>query len=364
MQPFVSILIPAYNAQEWISDSIRSAIAQTWDRKEIIVVDDGSSDNTWSVARQFESKYLKVVAQDNQGVAAARNTALSLCQGNYIQYLDADDLLAPDKISRQMAAVGPSASRRTLLSASWGTFFYRYYRAKFTPTALWCDLSPLEWLIRRFEHGVYFQTGAWLVSRELTEAAGPWNAGLRVDDDGEYFARVVLASDRVQFVPAARIYYRNSGSGSVGYIGHSDAKRDSLWRSMRLHISYVRSLEDNERVRAACLRYLQRNMTVFYPERVDIVREAQELAQQLGGQLAPPQLDWTLPIIGRTEAPYSWIKCLFGWRLAKRARLAIPKHIWSAVRLWDKILFRIQNDQRDAFWKQCPMIGYQVSSRA
>src|SRR5215472_8541766 len=219
MKPLVSILVPAYNAEEWISDSIRSAIAQTWDRKEIIVVDDGSSDNTLSIARQFESEYLKVVVQTNRGAAAARNTALSLCQGDYIQYLDADDLLASDKISRQIEAVRHCGSRRTLLSGSWGTFFYRYYRTKFFPTTLWCDLSPLEWLLRKFEEGVYVQPGAWLVSRELTEAAGPWNPGLRVDNDGEYFARVVLASDRVAFVPGATVHYRNTGSGSVGYIG-------------------------------------------------------------------------------------------------------------------------------------------------
>lgn len=350
MPLLVSIVMPAYNAEETISESIRSAIAQAWDQKEIIVVDDGSSDNTLSIARRFESKCLKVVVQENQGVAAARNTALSLCQGDYIQYLDADDLLAPDKISSQMAVLGPSASRRTLLSSSWGTFFYRYYRAKFTPTALWCDLSPLEWLMRKFEHNVYFQTSAWLVSRELTAAAGPWNARLRVDNDGEYFARVVLASDCVQFVPAAKVYYRNSGPGSVGYVGNSDVKRDSLWLSIQLHIRYIRSLEDSERVRAACVQYLQRYLSIFFPERPDIVKQAEELTRQLGGQLGPPTLYWTLPMIGQTEVPYSWIKSLFGFRLAKRARLALPLRIWSAVRMWDKMLFRIQSRPRNAFW--------------
>src|SRR5271154_3546532 len=106
MKPLVSILIPAYNAETWISDSLRSAIAQTWERKEIIVVDDGSTDQTLTVARQFESDQLKVVTQKNQGAAATRNSAFSLCRGDYIQYLDADDLMAPDKIVRQMDALG------------------------------------------------------------------------------------------------------------------------------------------------------------------------------------------------------------------------------------------------------------------
>ena len=101
MKPLVSILIPAFDAQEWIADTIKSAVGQTWPRKEIIVVDDGSRDQTLSIARQFASKEVSVVTQANQGAAAARNHAFSICQGDYIQWLDADDLLAPDKIERR-----------------------------------------------------------------------------------------------------------------------------------------------------------------------------------------------------------------------------------------------------------------------
>src|SRR5262249_13271987 len=102
IKPLVSILIPAFNAQEWIADTIRSALAQTWPKKEIIVVDDGSRDQTLSIAKQFVSKEVSVVAKGNEGAAATRNKAYSLSQGDYIQWLDADDLLAPDKIERQL----------------------------------------------------------------------------------------------------------------------------------------------------------------------------------------------------------------------------------------------------------------------
>jgi glycosyltransferase involved in cell wall biosynthesis len=104
MKPLVSILIPAYNAETWIADTIKSAIAQTWVDKEIIVVDDGSTDQTLAVARQFASKEVAVVTQQNQGASAARNHALSLSQGDYIQWMDADDLLSPDKVEKQMGA--------------------------------------------------------------------------------------------------------------------------------------------------------------------------------------------------------------------------------------------------------------------
>src|SRR5713101_6428833 len=102
VKPLVSILIPAYNAQSWIGETLQSAISQTWDRKEIIVVDDGSKDDTLAIARQFESCGVRVVTQKNQGAAAARNKAFSLSQGDFIQWLDADDLLASDKITKQL----------------------------------------------------------------------------------------------------------------------------------------------------------------------------------------------------------------------------------------------------------------------
>src|SRR5271168_1727479 len=112
MKPLVSILIPAYNAEAWISDSLRSAIAQTWERKEIIVVDDGSKDRTLSVARQFESSQVKVVTQQNQGAAATRNNAFALSEGDYVQWLDADDLMSPEKTAKQMEVAEQVSHKR------------------------------------------------------------------------------------------------------------------------------------------------------------------------------------------------------------------------------------------------------------
>src|ERR1019366_5532971 len=170
--------------------------------------------------------------------AAARNKAFSRSQGDYIQWLDADDLLAPDKIARQIEALAQTPNKQTLLSGSWGRFMYRYNRTKFVPTALWCDLSSVEWLLRKMEQNIYMQTASWLVSRELSEAAGPWDTRLLSDDDGEYFCRVLLASDSVRFVPEARVYYRSFGYDSLSYIGRSDARIEAHWISMQLHIGY------------------------------------------------------------------------------------------------------------------------------
>ena len=79
------------------------------------------------------------------------------------------------------------------------------------------------------------QTATWLVTRELTEAAGLWNTRLSLDDDGEYFARVALASDSIQFAPDAKVYYRISGTDSLSYVGWSDEKIESHGASLSHH---------------------------------------------------------------------------------------------------------------------------------
>jgi glycosyltransferase involved in cell wall biosynthesis len=331
MKPLVSILIPAYNAQQWIAETIESALQQTWSPKEIIVVDDGSTDQTLPVAQRFASKEVSVVTQQNQGAAAARNKAFALSQGDYIQWLDADDLLAPDKIARQMQAPDRCNSKRTLLSGAWGKFYYRKSRAKFRPTPLWCDLSPAEWLRRKMSQNCHMQTANWLVSRELTTAAGLWDTRLLGDDDGEYFCRVKLASDGIKFVPEARIYYRMTGNNRLSWIGQSNKKQEAQFLSMQLHISYLRSLEESERSRAACVNYLQKYMFDFHPERPDIVQQMQQLAATLGGRLELPRSSWK----------YALIQQVLGWPTAKWAQLILPQVKTSLMKSWDKTLFRL-----------------------
>jgi glycosyltransferase involved in cell wall biosynthesis len=329
----VSILIPAYNAQDWIADTLRSALAQTWEAKEIIVVDDGSTDHTLAIARRFESAGVRVFTQKNQGAAVARNAAFAHSRGDYIQWLDADDLLAPDKIEQQLRLLGPEADQHILLSGTYGRFQYRYYRAAFIPTRLWRDHTPIEWLLCKLSGNVFMQTGTWLVSRSLTEAAGPWNTELLGDDDGEYFCRVIRQSRQIRFAPSAKLYYRAPRIGTLSYVGRSRKKLDAHWKSMQLHISHIRQMEESERVRRACLTYLQSCLIYFYPERLDILREMEATAESLGGKLESPMLSWK----------YSWIRAVFGWQLAKRARSLAPQLKWQLVSSWDGMLFRVRN---------------------
>lgn len=335
MKPLVSILTPAYNAEPWIAETITSALRQTWPRKEIIVVDDGSTDRTLLVASKFSKDGVTVVSQKNSGASTARNHAYSLCHGDYIQWLDADDLLAPDKISRQVEFAETVRNPYKLLASEWGRFLYRTKSARFIPSPLWNDLSPLEWLLRKMTLNVWMQPGCWLVSRELSDAAGPWDERLSFDDDGEYFCRVLLKSQGVSFVPGAKAYYRATGPGSLSSVDYSSKKLESAWTSIQLHIQYLLGLEDSPRTRNAAVSFLQTWHYIFDPHRVDIIAEMQHLARTFGGAVD------CFPLVEGLRWKFAWMESIFGRRFAYWAQRKLPQFKHYMIRHWDRTLFQL-----------------------
>ena len=329
MPELVSILIPAYNAERWLAETIRSALAQTWSRTEIIVVDDGSRDATLTVANSFQSSRVKVVTQSNMGAPAARNRAFELAQGDYIQWLDADDLLDPAKIAAQMA-VARTVDPRVLLSGPFGMFYYRSWKAVFTRTSLWRDLNAIEYFLARFNDNVFFQTGVWLISRRLSEMAGPWTDYDSPDDDGEYFCRVAMNSAGLKFVEGARTYYRVGNYGALNK-ARSDRAQTALFASKVKCIKYLLSLENSERSRASCVQLLRDWLPEFYPQRPDLVAEAMRLAGELGGHLQEPAPKWKY-------APVDW---LGGRKAAMRANRILPRIRGNFVREWDHWMYRM-----------------------
>ncbi|MCL4760858.1 MAG: glycosyltransferase family 2 protein [Burkholderiales bacterium] len=328
--PLVSILIPAYNAAPWIAHTVASAVAQTWPRKEIIVVDDGSTDGTAEVADRCAPKTVQVVRKPNSGAAASRNFALSLCKGDYIQWLDADDLLSPRKVADQLAVPGALENRRLLLSSSWGYFAYRPARACFHPTALWSDLEPADWLFHKLGKNLHMQTATWLTSRELVDSAGLWDTRLLSDDDGEYFGRVLSNSQRVLFAPTARVYYRSVASHRLSFIGSSDRKMDAMLLSMKLHIQYALALEDTPRMREACLIYVRNWSQYFAPRRQDIMEQLTSMARELGGTFRRPPLRWK----------YAWMQPIVGRDLAWHAQTLLPHYRSRLACRWDLFMSR------------------------
>jgi glycosyltransferase involved in cell wall biosynthesis len=335
-QPLVSILIPAYNAERWIAQTVHSALNQTYTRTECVILDDGSTDDTWLIAQQLAAgkPNVKVVSQFNRGASAARNAAYKLAQGDYIQWLDADDLLSPNKIAQQVARLEDDF---TLLSCAWGRFFYCTNRAHFQPTPLWADLSQLDWLRIKMGQNHHMQPATWLVSRKISDLIGPWNEQLTFDDDGEYFARVLLAAEGgVKFVPqstGACVYYRNAGADTLSHV--TPKKLDSLYYSMLTHIEIVRSMDDGPETRDACLKYIS-TWSWFFEGQASYLSRLQDLAQMLGGELVPFQPGWK----------HRAVKAVAGSTVAHAMQTAVPKFKCEVNRVVDRLHYLTSAEAR------------------
>lgn len=314
MKKKISIIVPAFNAEKWIRYSIESAVNQTWPCKEIIIVDDGSRDSTLSIAKTYSAPNVKVIATENRGASCARNLGLSVAQGEYIQWLDADDLLSHDKISKQIERAEPGDRTSILLSGEWGKFYTNPNKAKFNPTSLWQDLDPVDWLTKKLHDNHWMAIETWLVSRKLTDNAGPWDEKLSLDDDGEYFNRVISNATSIKFITGSRSFCRRSNIGMSHDYGLNNHKLNSLAYSIFSSIRTIMKMQDSIKTRQACIAYLNRWAIYFYPERMDVFKHMQQIAIQLGGVIEKPKL----------RKKYQLLQKLFGVRVAKRIQFSLP----------------------------------------
>lgn len=304
MSALVSILIPCYNAAPWLRETLESAFAQTWPAVEVILVDDGSKDDSVAIARTFEGRGLKVITQPNAGAATARNAAWKASRGAWLQFLDADDLLAPDKIERQLAAAD---GVDLIYSGSWGRFTGSLATTEFRAEPLNRDGDPVEWILAKMEVNGMMHPAAWLTPRALAERAGCWDESLSLDDDGEFFNRVVLTSRGVRHCAEARSFYRSNLAGSL-----SRSKSEKAWASAyRSNLQTVRrllALEDSPRTRRASARVLQRFIYESYPKAAGPRREAAREIARLGGSDLRPEYG----------PKFKLVAGFLGWKAAKR----------------------------------------------
>lgn len=325
MKPLVSILIPCYNAEKWIVETLESALAQKWPNKEIIIVDDGSEDHSLAIAKGFETRGIKVISQKNKGASAARNRAFQEAQGDFIQYLDADDLLAPDKIERQVQLLHDQTSDY-LAAGEWARFYKTPSETIFIPQPLWADMSPIEWLVCAWEGHWMMHPAAWLIPRQIAEKAGSWNETLSLNDDGEYFCRVILASQEIRFCWGAKTYYRSGSSGSLSRIKSSVAWKSAL-SSLELGTNNLLARENSLRTRHACATTFQRFVYEVYPDMPDLQKNAEVKVEQLGGSKLKPFGGPMLQLLSR----------IVGWKQAKRIHIAYEYEYNKAYHLLNHI---------------------------
>lgn len=225
----ISVVIPCYNAASWISETLRSALAQDIPNLEVIVIDDGSTDGSGDiVARDFPS--VRLVRTINGGPSRARNLGTALAKGEFIQYLDADDLLAPGKLKIQLAALEASGAE-----VAYGDWQYLELQLDngFVPTRMICKTLSGDPEIALFTD-FWCPPAAYLFRSTIIARMSGWNERLPIIQDARFALDCALHGARFAYVSGVMAYYRVHGSDSVSRRNVDAFRRDCLLNALEV----------------------------------------------------------------------------------------------------------------------------------
>ncbi|MFH0964494.1 MAG: glycosyltransferase [Planctomycetota bacterium] len=256
-KPLVSVVMPCWNAERWMRESIECALAQTYANKEVILVDDGSTDRSLEIAKSFGDR-VRVEEEAHGGLSAARNRLTRLSRGEFIQYFDCDDLMDREKIERQVEVA--LAHPGCVVYGPW-----RYVRYGPDGTVLETEEQQTEAvgededILAMALRGWYCPAHSYLWPREALETVGAWDESLIVGTDPDYAMRALVAGVRFVYAPGAWVDYHLH-----------EAPRLSTRRLARYLRSRVRSirkiqrmLEGQGRLRAEYRRAIARRYDEF-----------------------------------------------------------------------------------------------------
>lgn len=278
--PLVSILIPVYNAEAYIENTINSCLNQTYKNIEVIIVNDGSTDSSEAIINKFRGEpRIKYYLINNSGGCQARNHAYSKSSGELIQYLDADDLLDERKIEFQINEYLKHGSK-FIYSAKWGNIINNN-RGTFEEYPLYKDFSPILYWKACFDNfGTFMPLHCWLTPRAIHEKVADWNKCLKINQDGEFFCRVLMASSGVKFVPQSIVWYNRDVLNSVSRT-RSNEIYSSLYNSCTLMAESV--LKNNTAVsKKVALQIYSRFYCSLYPHCPDLLKQCLLEINQLG----------------------------------------------------------------------------------
>lgn len=204
MTPRVSVVIPCFNGGATLAQTLNSVRGQTFAEWEVIVVDDGSTDSSGDIISEYRRRDDRIggVAHANRGLGAARNTGLAKAQGEFVVFLDADDLLCPPMIERM---VGRLVSDPAIGLAHCGWI----YTDPDGRDLSWMNTTPVEGaLFDRLAHGNLFPCHSLMLRRSLLEATGDFDESIRHCHDWDLWIRMARTGTRFGAVPGALVVYR------------------------------------------------------------------------------------------------------------------------------------------------------------
>ena len=306
--PLISICIPAYNCANYIKETLICICSQNYENIEIILVNDGSTDNTGDIASRIYDKRIKIINVTNGGASRARNIALQHAKGTYIVFFDADDYIYPNFITTQIEFI--KEDEESIVMSGWG----RFYNNDITTFKL--ENNPqnpftfYDWIVKYWRAGnAMTNPGRALIPKRVIEQAGLWNQQLTLNDDFDFFARIFRSSSKIYFNNNSALLYR---SGINGLSNTKDIKGfESLFSSTSAGINQALSEYPNEEeIKHSCANILQLFVYTAYPTYPKLVKEGESLIKDLGGS------DLTFPSGKITQ----FISKIIGWKNAKRIR--------------------------------------------
>jgi glycosyltransferase involved in cell wall biosynthesis len=231
----VSILIPCHNGSAYLRATLDSALGQTYPHCEVIVVDDGSTDDSLALARSYEPR-IKVFSGPQKGASAARDRATQESRGEWLQYLDADDLLLPHAVASRVAALQAAPADvacgdwRRLLPGAGGTWIAGKLEVADGAAAK----GQMDLVIFK---GFWAPPAALLYRRELVERIGAWPPNLPVIQDARFLFNAGWQGGRFVHVPGESAQYRQHEAQSL-----STRSRGRFWRDILTNSREVESL--------------------------------------------------------------------------------------------------------------------------
>ena len=220
----ISVIIPNYNREMLVRETIQNMLDQSLPPREVIVVDDGSTDRSVEVIRGFGPR-VNLVRQKNAGPAAARNAGLAIATGDYVQFMDSDDLASRNKLEVQAAALeresadiayGPRAIVRI-----------NGQSLEFGDHVLQCDaVPPSRTLLEWFLSGCSVLLQNCLFRRELLVRAGNLRTDIIIWEDFEYLVRILAQQPRIVFSAEGLLFYRANADAKLSDSGTTQARKD------------------------------------------------------------------------------------------------------------------------------------------
>ncbi|HTH30743.1 MAG TPA: glycosyltransferase [Lacibacter sp.] len=313
----VSVIIPVYNCGEALKRTMQSMLVQTHQPLEIILVDDGSTDNSYTLAKEYESSHVFVLQQRNSGAAVARNTGLAVAKGEYIQFLDAGDVLDERKIEAQVQALKDQEDKVAVCNYKQFTTDEELKNGFYPDQSsfIYSSDDPQEFLINLWGgkgRMNFIQTNCWLVPRRIIEKSGGWRSYRCPDDDGDFFARVLLASEGIVYVPDVYNYY-HIAPGGANQLSRSRNKKylQNVLLTIDLKHQYLVKAGHHPYIKKAIASQYLRFAVDQFPAQKILSAIAYRRYRLLNEKV-------NVPVLGGRIVEL--IKTIFGWRVARLIR--------------------------------------------